>query len=641
MLNKLRKGSASWIAKIFIGLLVLSFAVWGIADIFGGYGGSTVATVGDVEISAQEFQRTFQTEIRAFSARIQRQLSTEEARTMGLDARVLDQLITNASLDRHAADLNLGISDAAIVDAITKDEVFQDASGSFSRIAFEQILRSNGLTENGYLANRRQGTVRQQIANAFTRDISTPKALLEAAERFNKAKRTLRYFVLPASAVGKIEAPDETKFKAYYDSHQQDFTAPEYRKLALLVLSRETLKEKYKISDQELKEAYESAEDRYSTPERRQILQISYSEMADAQKAYESLKSGKSFTEVAKERGFSESDINLGLLSRDGLSDEKIRDAAFALKKDEFSKPVAGALSTVVLKVTKIEPEIVKKFEDVKSDIRDRLALEKAGNEALDLHDSVEDARAAGATLKEISEKLSVKFLEIEAVDRTGIAPGNKEIRGVPEFRTLLRAAFASDIGVENNVVEAGNGDFVWFDVVEVTASKLKPFDAVKTEAAEKWKESEFDTRMTKKSAEILKELRSGKSFKTVADSFRASLEITEPLTRTGSAEELTRSAVGQAFALPKDGFGSARAKTGNSRVIFQVTKIELPKKLEDKNAETLNKEMATQMARDLFDQYVTGLRRAYTVNVNQSTYNILTGREQAPTQPYGRRGRM
>lgn len=631
MLNTLRKGAATWIAKIFIGLLVLSFAVWGVADIFGGYGQSTVATVGDIKISAEEYQRAFQSEIRAFSARMQRVLSTEEARNLGLDARVLDQLVTNAALDRHATELNLGISDKAILGAITKERAFQDSSGSFSRIAFEQVLRSNGLSEAGFVLGRRQDSVRQQIIETLTRDISAPKALLTATERYIKAKRTMSYFVLPTSATGEIEKPEDAKLRAYYDSHRHQFTAPEYRKLALLVLSPETLKESIKIPEEDVKAAYKAAEHRYTTPERRHVLQIAFSDLPEAEKAFASLKSGKNFAEVAKEKGFSETDIDLGNLSREGISDEKIREAAFALKTDEFSEPIEGSLSTVIIKVIKIEPEVVKKFEDVKSDLRGQLALEKGRNKALDLHDAIEDARASGATFKEISAQHNIKFLEIAAVDRSGNAPGNKEIKGIPGFNVVVRAAFASDVGVENDPVDAGNGDFVWFDVADVTGSKLKLFETIKSEAAEKWKENEVRSRMAKKSTEVLKNLRDGKSLEEAAKTFKADVKQTKSLTRGATSEDLTAAAIGQAFALAKDGFGSARAKSGEERLIFQVTKIELPEKLDEKEAEKLMQQMVPQLARDLFAQYLIGLQKAYSVNVNQSTYNILTGREQTP----------
>ncbi|MGI9386146.1 MAG: SurA N-terminal domain-containing protein [Methyloligellaceae bacterium] len=637
MLNTLRKGAASWVAKIFIGLLVLSFAVWGISDIFGGLGRTTLATVGDVKISSEDYRVAFQNEIRALSARMQRNLSTEEARVLGLDARVLDQLVTNASLDHHAADLKLGISDKSILDMITKERAFQDSSGAFSRAAFEQILRSNGLTEGGFVANRRLDSMRQQIVGAFTRGISAPKVLLSAIERYSKAKRTIRYFVLPASAAGKIEEPDEAKLKKYYDAHRHTFTAPEYRKLAVLTLRPELLKDAIKISDEELKKVYDASADRYVTPERRQIQQIAFKSLADAEKAHQSLKSGQSFVEVAKASGFTESDIDLGLLTEAGLTDKKIREAAFALKVDTFSAAIEGTLTTVIVKVTKIEPKKVRTFDDVKAELSERQALEKARNDALDIHDAVEDARASGSTLKEISEKHGAKFIEIAATDQRGNAPDGKAIEGIPAFQVVVRSAFASDVGVENDPVEAGNGDFVWFDVVDVTASKLKPFESIKAEAAEKWKKNEIQVRMAKKSKDILLELRTGKSLDDVAKSFGAEVKKSEPLIRTKTSGDLTEAAVAQAFALAKDGFGTARAKSGDARLVFQVEKIELPPLLKDNDSEKLNRQIAPRIAQDIFRQYVTGLQRTYVVDVNQQNYNILTGREQPPAGSAGR----
>jgi peptidyl-prolyl cis-trans isomerase D len=150
-LDTLRKGAGRFFGLILIGLLVVSFAVWGIADIFTGYGSQTLIRVGDTEINQQDYLRAQQEVLRSMSQQAGRSLSTQEARALGLDTRVLERLIGGAAVDTHAKHLGLGISDETLLAQIMKDPAFQDPTGTFSPIAFQATLRNIGMSEPGYV----------------------------------------------------------------------------------------------------------------------------------------------------------------------------------------------------------------------------------------------------------------------------------------------------------------------------------------------------------------------------------------------------------------------------------------------------------------------------------------------------------
>src|SRR4029078_2131237 len=106
---------------ILMGLLVVSFAVWGIADIFRGYGSQTLIKVGDTEITQQEYSRTQRAVLRVMRSAAGRALSIQEAREAGLDNRVLERLVGGAALDTHPKSLKLGITHAGPVQGTLKD----------------------------------------------------------------------------------------------------------------------------------------------------------------------------------------------------------------------------------------------------------------------------------------------------------------------------------------------------------------------------------------------------------------------------------------------------------------------------------------------------------------------------------------
>ena len=123
MLATLRSKTGGIIAKAFIGLLALSFAVWGINDIFTGYRGEALATVGETEISRQAYQNALQQRTRTLSAQLQRSIQADEIKALGIDRQVLGDLIRQASLDSQAQNLrlpNVQTSSVEIISAVAQ-----------------------------------------------------------------------------------------------------------------------------------------------------------------------------------------------------------------------------------------------------------------------------------------------------------------------------------------------------------------------------------------------------------------------------------------------------------------------------------------------------------------------------------------
>ena len=146
MLETMRRSISGWTAKILLGLLVLSFAVWGIGSSFNGGLSRTVISAGETEVTPSEYAFAYSQAINRVSQQIGRRLTTQEAATFGIDQSVTSQLIAGAVLDEQSRKLGLGVSDERLAQVITEDPSFQDASGSFSRSTFQAILRNAGST---------------------------------------------------------------------------------------------------------------------------------------------------------------------------------------------------------------------------------------------------------------------------------------------------------------------------------------------------------------------------------------------------------------------------------------------------------------------------------------------------------------
>jgi peptidyl-prolyl cis-trans isomerase D len=625
MLEALRRGTGTWIAKFFIAMLVMSFAVWGVADIFGGYGATTVASVGDTEISSQEYQTEFQREMRNLSRRLGRNITVTDARSMALDAQVLLRLIGDAAIENQANSLGLGVTGSAVGARLKREAAFKDSTGNFSQERFYQLLQANGLSEQVFMQRQHRALILEQITRTVTSSSQVPNIMLDAANKFRNETRVLSYITVPLSALGEVGESTPENTRDYYNTHKSEFRAPEVRKVGVIVLTPGSLAKEADVSDEDIKAYFEHNKTRFNTPERRAVLQIPFQDNASADKAYEKLKDGADFMEIAKERGMTKGDVDLGLIPKTGLSDEAVADAVFSLGVDETSKPVEGALATVILKVTKIEPAVVKTLEDLRETIAKGLAAENAAGTILDAYDKIEDERAGGATLAEIGKKLDLNYTEIPAIDRRGLGVDGKPVDLLARQTAALRAIFEAEVNLETDPEETSDRGFIWYEVLKVTQERVKSFEEVKAEAATKLHETEERALLAKKGQELVDKLRSGEKLADLALSFGVEVAQSNPLKRMDRDAKIPSAALQQAFALNKGAFGSTAAPGGKSRLIFQVTETNVPKSLDTKAREALAKSVVPEIGDDLVMQYVRALREDLGVNINQAVLDEAT----------------
>ena len=630
-LDTLRKGAGRLLGMILMGMLVVSFGVWGIADIFRGYGQQTLISVGDTEISSQDYMRAQQDVLRSMSAQAKRSLSLQEARALGLDRQVLERLIGGAAVDNHAKSLHLSIADSTLLEQIMKDPAFKDAAGNFSPLAFQQAMQTIGMNEQGYLNSLRERNLRRQILTTVGNVVNSPDMLISALNSYNGETRTLRYVLVPESVVGTIPDPSEEDLKRYYENHQTKFTQPEFRKIGVLAVTPETVKDQVTITEADLKAAYEANKDTLGKPERRQVQQISFPNLAAANAAYQKLQSGTDFVALAKEQNLSETDIDLGVLSRAQLADPAIAEAAFNLELNKVAEPVTGKLGGVVLlRVTLIEPGKTPTYEEAKPELEKTLLKERAAGAIFDLHDKIEDQLGSGSRLSEIADKFKITYQLIDQVDREGRKPDGSAVT-LPAQKDLLNAAFATDTGVENDPIDAKDEGVIWYEVLGVVPEQVKPFDQVKDEAAKDWRADELRTKVAKYAQDLVTSLNGGKTLEEVAKDLKAEVMTSDPVKRDGITVNVLPPAVAQAFTLPVKGYGSAPSAAEEGRIVFQVDKVTPPEPLAAAEADRLKQQLGLLISEDAISEYFAALETRYGVKVNQPALAKLTGSGEEP----------
>jgi peptidyl-prolyl cis-trans isomerase D len=631
MLRGIHKASSTWLGKglmaVVMGFLVISFAIWGIGDIFRGFGRNAVATIGGTEISIEQFRQFYNERLQQLGRQFGRPITPEEARTRGIDRQLLGQLVAETTLDEQAKKLRLGLADADIAQRIRTDPSFRGPNGQFDRARFEQLIRQAGFTESRFIEDQRRAMLRRQVGQSVTGDMKVPATAMAVLNQFRNEKRQIEYVTLGVAQAGEIPTPTPEVLGKYFEDRKALFRAPEFRKITILMLAPSDLAKPDAIGDADAKAYYDQRKDSYGKPERRELRQIAFPNEEEAAAARERISKGATFDDIANDRGMKVSDTELGTVTKAEIIDPAVADAAFALKAGETSAPVKGRFGTALLQVGKIEPGEEKTFEQVAGQIKSEIAASRVRTEIGSLRDKIEDERAAGSTLAETAKKLGLKAVTIEAVDRSGRGPDGKPVAGLPQTPNVVSAAFASDVGVDTEALQLPNGGYVYFDVTGVTPSRERSLDEVKDQVADRWRDDEIAKRLQAKADDLIGKLKAGTPFAQLASEAGLKLSTASDLQRGKSGGFLPAKVVEAVFRTPKGVPASAEGDKDTERFIFRVTEITDPTlDANSPEAKAIAETLRNSYGEDIVTEYIGRLENDFGVTVNPSAFNQVIG---------------
>jgi peptidyl-prolyl cis-trans isomerase D len=626
MMEALRSSAGSWIAKIFVALLAMSFGIWGIADVFRGRTTDVLARVGSEKITGQEYRRAFDRQVRAFSERQGVQITPEQARAIGLDRQVLARLLQDASLDAQAASLGLSVSDAMIADRIATNKAFQGPDGQFDANRFREILARNGLNEGEVVHLEKESLLAGGIVDALTNGTEIPKTMAQIAWRHGNEQRDVKYFVIGSDKI-VIPTPSDSDLKSFYDSHPQSFSVPERRTMAVIAVTPDGLAPSIAVKDDELAKQYESRKEKYAIPETRRVERIPFPSIEEAQKARTRIMQGTPFESIGTERGFSNKDMVLDKVSKNDMGDAAVADVTFKLKDGEVSQPVQGRLSVFLVKASNIEPGRQRSFDEVKDKLRNELQLERARDVIIDLHGKIEDARGGGASLEEVARENKLPLKVFGPMNQNGTGVDGKDIPDMPAKSELLKAAFESDVGVDNEPLSTSDDGFIWYEVREVKPAQRKPFGDAKAEIAQAWTDLQRREKLTAAANALVKRAEQGSRIEDLAREQASEVKTQNGLKRGQSSEAFDGAAVAALFAVPDNGFAYALESDGKHAKIMQSSPVlAQPFDVNSMDVRKISEFLSQNLATDISSLYLAELQRNLGVSLNEALWQQVNG---------------
>ncbi|MEN0088158.1 MAG: SurA N-terminal domain-containing protein [Pseudomonadota bacterium] len=625
MLEALRASLGTWVAKAFIGLLVASFALWGIADYATSGATSTAVTVGDTKVGVDEYRFAFDRQVLVASQSFGRRLTAEEARAFGVGEQVVSQLVTGAVLEEQARRMNLGISDDQLADTIAGDQAFQDASGAFDTRIFQQTLYNAGLTPNDYIELQKASAVRQQLVAGAVGDVAPPTAFLEALQQHQNEARDVTYITLTPELVGEIGDPDSETLSEFFDATKTAYRAPEYRTVRTLRVTAQDVADLDAISDEGVMDEYERLKPRFTQASQRSVRQIVLN-ADEAEQATAALASGSDFDAVADT--LKKQATDLGTFTQANFPDQNLAETVFTLPSGGTSEVLDGMFGSVIFSVEETRAEIVESFEGVRDVLREELAVYEAGEQLSGVFEAIEDARASGKTLEEIAGEQSIEIVNA-TFDANGNTQDDTPATIILSAAELLGVTFETEVGIETDPLRLEGTDtnpgaegYLWYEVTDIAEARERTLDEVQERVLADWKTDRASELLRATADGLLRRAQRGADLAALAEPLGLEVQTATAVRRQARDSGLSEPALISAFDGATGKIAVSSGQNENNLVLLQATDTasaadpDLPEDIVARVEETV--------ADDLFSQMVQRLQSELQPQVNRQSIEAV-----------------
>lgn len=639
MLNAIRVAAANWLGRavltVIMGLLIVSFAIWGIGDIFRGGVNRTVATVGSAKISADEYRAALNTELRRIQMQVRRAVTMEEARAFGLDRELLNRKIDEAALSQEAGKLGLALGPELVLGSIMDAPEFKTA-GQFDRAKLGEALSQAGLSEKDFVRVQEDHLKRLELYNGLVGGFAAPRPMLEAINTYRAGTRDVAFFMLDPARVAAPPASDEAAIKAYYEAHKAQFRTVELRKATLLTLSIEDFARDIRPSEAELKAYYEAGVQagRIGQPERRALQRVLFDTEAEAKAALVKLATQAGFETLMGERKLAAADVDFGQRTRGEIPDAAQRDAIFAAKEGEVLGPFKDTFGFVVFRLGKVTPAAVPGFEETRASLEPAARADKIARDAglrakvEGATKAIEDARTAGKSLADAAKAAGLTPRLIDGIDKQGKDGAGRAIENLPGGASLVSAIFASDIGLDNEPITEKDGSHLWYEVNGVEPARERALDDVRAEVTKALEAQARDKALLDMANGFIKRIGAGETLEALAKEQGVKVESKAGVRRGQAADAtLGGSAVDRIFSGPVGQAITALAADGAHRLVLVPVKADVPAfDAAAMEKSGMTRQVAQSMADDLMSEYTARLRQQLGVSINQPLLNQTLG---------------
>ncbi len=539
MLSAIRAFAKSPFATALLAILIVSFGIWGIKDVFrtGGLSDLVVKAGARPPITKAQFKQTFDEEKANQEQRSGQTLSNEDAVKAGLDRYVAERLASSEALGALMSAEGINPSDQLIANELRKiTAFFNPITGQFDKQTYLRQLAARHISEAEADNEFRDTIAQHHYLAGLAAGLKAPRAygLVQAAVQ--KQGLDFGWFALGPNTVEQPAKPTDAELNAFLKQNAAQATKPEMRRLSVANFSAAKLALTIPAPEAEVQKRFDFEKDTLSSPEKRTVVEVTVKDMATGARVAQELRAGGNPVAIAKAAGGQAT--TFPATAKSAIADRKLADAAFALKQNEVAGPVQGDLSLAVIKVIDILPAKTATLADSRAKIETEVKQQDAKQKVYDIVQKYQDVHSGGAPLADAAKAAGAEVVSLPPITAQGGALNGARVNMPPK---VLQQAFSLPQGGESDVIDMGQGEYWVVHVDQVIPPTLFTLDEqigpqkIRDLVTKQVMTRELFKRLHAKADALLAEIKKGKSLEAAAAEVGAKLTQATDVTRAAA----------------------------------------------------------------------------------------------------------
>jgi len=491
MLQAFRNTVMGWLGWVIIGVVIMTFALFGLGSYLQDKSRIYAARVNDVEITPRDLQQAYQQQRTRIQQKMGKAFNPALIDDKLIRQQALEGLINRELLLQAARDNGLVISDALLAAQIHAVPAFQE-DGAFSEQKYRGLMRGRGQTVSGFEHDTRRSLLADQLLTGLSSTAFVTPGELDRVYSLQNQKRDFSYLIVSAKPFEATIDATDAQIQQYYEKHASDFMVPERVKLSYLRLTGDALGASLEVDDDALKALYEKRKASLKTKEQRRASHILIAVAADADKdtvakakakadeIRAQLDAGKKFADLARKNsddpGSSKKGGDLGFFGSGDMVPEFDK-TVFAMNKGDISGPIRTQFGFHIIKLTDIKSGKIPSFAEVRDDLIRELQQDKVNDMFYEQLERFTDLSYENSdSLDAAAEGLGLKIQHSDWLDAKG-GPG------IGKYPKVVAAAFSDDVlegGNNSEPVEVAPNDVIVVRVEERQPEHQAPLEEVR-----------------------------------------------------------------------------------------------------------------------------------------------------------------
>jgi peptidyl-prolyl cis-trans isomerase D len=637
MLDRMRR-HRDWL-KWSLGLVCVAFVLFYIPDFLRGTGADaastdTIAKVEGHEITAGEFRRTYQAQLQAYRSAYGANMNDQLLKQLGIEQQILQQMVDERAALAEADRLGINVSDEEVRQRIFAMPAFQENGGFIGEQRYQQLLRMQRppMMPSEFETNVRRGLTVEKLRASLTDWLAVPEKELEEEYRRRNDKVKLAVVTFSADSFRTQATAGDADVASYFEGHKEDFKIPEKRKVRYLLLDVEAMRAKVVVPAADVEKAYNSSIEQYTTPEQVRASHIllktegkdDEAVKAKAAEILKQAKAGADFAELAKKNSEDEQSAknggDLDYFGRGRMVPE-FDQTVFAMQPGQISELVKTQYGYHVIKLVDKKNAATRPLAEVRQQLNDQLAYERAQAQAADLASKLEKQITKAADLDKTAKAEGL------TVQESGFFARDEPILGLGPAPEAANKAFDMKQGDVAGPLRASRG-FVFETLVAKQDPYLPKLDEVKDRVKDEVIKQKARDLSKQKAAEIAAKLKAAPDFDKAAKALGFEAKTTDLIAKDSPIPELgASSAVDDvAFKLPVGGVSEAIATDNGTAVIKVLEKKQVTPDEWSTSKDRFREELLSERRNRFFSAYMVKAKQKMKIDVNRESLQRAVG---------------